>query len=357
MFYKAIASVVLLLLSLLPLSAQNHMLTKEGNMLPDSDDVALRQLPCFLAGQAGENVVWDMSDIDFDGEEQAVRILNDAKGRNMLMTNTNVYCYVLNNDTLNLTKRENRLCRYTYEHPQFQIKYPFAYGDSVTVPFKAYGVYCGDHPFKEQGVATVMADATGNIVIGDDTIKNVLRLYSLKSYSICMDTDSTALDSARTRQVIEERYDWFARGYRYPVFTTISSTSYDNLTMLGTTRKAYCLLPYMQKLRRDPYNEDIRRKDSLASVNGNGTEPDIFHYSVSLNGNQITVSYSLDEACDITALVCDPIGIVYRQKRTRNCKGDAYCLTIDCSGLHCGQYILYLKANGKVYNNKVALGL
>ena len=100
-------------------------------------------------------------------------------------------------------------------HPILALKYPLSYGDSVSAPFLGYGIYCGDHPFKETGLSTVIADANGSIVIDDDTIPDVLRIHSLKSYSICMGIDSTLLDNARQKQVVEERYDWYAHGYRY----------------------------------------------------------------------------------------------------------------------------------------------
>lgn len=355
MNHKPILLVVLLALPLLPLLAQDCLLTKEANLLLDSDEVVYRQISYFDVGQDGEGAVWDLSDLNIEGEAYKFYLSKDTLNRNILMTNTDVYYYKLQNDTLSLVSRENPLNRLTYEEPLLQIKYPLAYGDSVTKAFEAYGIYCGDYPFKEQGISTVMADATGSIILDEDTINNIVRVYTLRSYSICMDMDSAALDTAKQKQVIEERYDWYARGYRYPIFSTISNTSYDKLAPLGTIQTAYCLLPDIQKLSYDPYNDDIRRKDSLTSVNGSNAQQDIIHYSVSLNGSQITINYSLDEIADITALVSNPMGIVYRQKRTHSDKGDGYSLTIDCGGLHYGQYVLYLNVNGRIHNEKIVL--
>lgn len=151
------------------------------------------------------------------------------------------------------------------------------------------------------------------------------------------------------------RYDWYARGYQYPIFSTISSTSYDDLTPLGTTQNSYCLLPDIQKISYDPYNEDIRRQDSLDAVNGDNAGQDIIHYSTSLIGNKITVKYSLDQAADINVLICDPWGIVRRQKRVHCDKGENYSMTFDCGGLSHGQYVLYMNVNGKIYNEKIAI--
>lgn len=355
MYYKLKIFVFLSLLSISSLSAQNCILTKDGNLLSDSSEIELLQIPYFHAGHSGDNVTWDMSCLSLDGEAYNIYLLKDTLNRHIVMTNTDAYYYSFHNGTLSLVKHENPLNKFTYVVPQLQIKYPFTYGDSITTPFKIYGVYCGDHPFKEQGVSTIMADAMGNIILNDDTIKNVLRVYTLRSYSICMTRDSAAIDSAAPKQIIDERYDWYARGYRYPIFTTISSTSFDNLSPIGTTHTAYCMLPVIQRLSSDLYNENIRYKDSMAVLYGIKDDLNIFHHSVTTTGKQLTISYSLNNTADITALVSDPMGIVYWQKKVHNDRGDGFAFTIDCGDLRRGQYVLYLNVNGIVYNEKLSI--
>ena len=79
--------------------------------------------------------------------------------------------------------------------------------------FYGKGIYCNDHIYREGGQTTLLADAYGKIILPNrDTLQNVIRLYTLRSYFICMDIDSIALDTARLHQVIEEHYEWYARG-------------------------------------------------------------------------------------------------------------------------------------------------
>jgi len=350
---------ILLLATLITMTsnviAQDFMLTREANIMSDSDEISLTRMPYFSSSRCGKGLLWDFTESSTSKRHFNIWHQVDTVGRHLQLTDRDITYYQNAKDTLLIVSKESPLYKITYNRPILAMHYPFAYGDSLSAPFSGYGVYCGDHPFKEQGMSTIMSDAEGDAVIGEDTIHNVLRVYTLRSYSICMDIDSAALDSARLKQIIKERYDWYARGYRYPIVTTVTSTSYDNMTPLGTKQTAYCLLPDIQSQFADSVNEDIRRKDSLAAAEQARANTDIIHYTVSQSGGLVTIDYSLDSDADITALVSDAMGIVYRRTHVHNQSGTGYNLTLDCSGLRRGQYILYINVNGKVYSNEVAL--
>lgn len=335
--------------------AQGNILTREANLLCDSDELIIQSVPYFYSIGNGEGYTWNFTGIDSNGkykvfhERDSLRVI-------LSLSDHGITYYQSNNDTLYIIGRESPLCKAVYDVPQMVMRYPFAYGDSISKPFSGNGIYCGDHYFRERGSSTITADAAGEAVIGGDTIPNVLRVCTLKSYSVCMDVDSTALDTAKLKQVIEERYDWYARGYRYPILTTLTSTSYDNTVPIGTVQRSYCMLPDVQNLQDDPYNIDIRRKDSIDNARRDLANADIFHYSVNQHGGQIIVNYSLDSDADITALVSDVMGITYKRSRFHNVKGDGYTMSIDCSDLQYGQYILYMNVNGKVYSRNITIG-
>lgn len=346
---------ILSLAIVFPVFSQTNAITREANMMSDSDEIALQELRYFRPGGSGKDVLWDFSGMDGNEEGLKVSLLKDTLNRHILIDGETIRYYALDGDSLTLTSSESPLSIITFEHPQLVMRYPLAYGDSVSSPFLGQGVYCGDHHYRERGQSSVIADAMGRIVLDDDTIPNVLRTYSLKSYSICMDMDSAGLDTAKLKQVIEERYDWYAQGYRYPVFTTVISTSYDDAVPIGTTQRAYCMLPDVQNLQDDPYNRDVRRQDSIDNAKGGMASADIFHYSASQYDGHLTVDYSLDSDADITVLVSDVMGVTYRRSHFHNVKGDGYTMSIDCSGLRYGQYILYLNVNGKIYSENITI--
>lgn len=335
--------------------AQEYAITREANTISDSGKVSFQEIPYFYSDRSGKDIVWDFSDNISDKGFYNLWLQKDTLNRNVILSNHDITYLNIDNDTLFIVGKESPLSKITYQQPLIYIHYPFVYGDSISTPFSGYGIYCGDHPFREQGISSVMADATGSLVINEDTISNVLRVYTLKSYSICMDIDSAALDTANLKQVIEERYDWYSRGFRYPIFSSVSCTSYDNLTAVGTEQRTYCMLPDIQKLLSDSCNEVIRANDSIARLMRPENTVDIIHYKISQIGKQLTLEYSLEIKAEINILVCDAMGIVYRRGHQQNEKGNGYELKIDLNGLRNGQYVVYINVNGKVYSSKIKI--
>ena len=335
-------------------STQDAMVTKFANIPCDSDELLLKTIPYFNITAEGEKNTWDLSNLSFVGTKK-IRHTSICKGSIISITNHDITYYWLNNDVLFVTGKESPLCKVEYSVPLLKMRYPLAYGDSVSMPFKGNGIYCGDHYFREQGFATVIADAMGKILLDDDTLYNTIRISTLKSYSICMNMDSLSLDTASTKQVIELRYDWYARGYRYPIITTISKTSYSGMQSVGTKQEAFCLFPRTQRSAKDTINAEIRSNDSILLSNNATENKDIIHFSLSQSDNNIAVNYSLDESANIIAILSDVMGIVYRHNRQYHDKGDGYVLNIDTGGIRNGEYILYLNVNGKIYNNKIKL--
>lgn len=287
---------IFLLITTSNMAAQDYFLTKEANLMSDSGIVSFLNIPYFNAEGNGEDVLWDFSDNILSGSSTKIWLQKDTLGRHVVLSDHDITYFRLGNDSLFEVGRESPLSKADFCQPMLYMHFPLAYGDSISSLFMTEGSYCGDHPFRERGMSTIIADAAGRIAINEDTIPNVIRVYTLKSYSICMDIDSSALDTARLTQVIEERYDWYARGYRYPVFTTTTSTIYDDMQAIATRQKARCLLPEMQELYSDPYNEGIRRNDSVPNSAEQKAEQDIINYNIIQNGNQITIDYSLERA-------------------------------------------------------------
>ena len=74
-----------------------------------------------------------------------------------------------------------------------------------------------------------------------------------------------------------------------------------------------------------------------------------------MSGRTVTISYSLSESANVRALLCDVRGMVYKSHSATNPAGADYRLTLDCTGLRPGEYVLYLNVNGVVSSGKVRL--
>lgn len=170
-----------------------------------------------------------------------------------------------------------------------------------------------------------------------------------------MDIDSAALDTARLAQVIDERYEWYLPESQYPVIEDVTSTTYFNMDVVGTTRYAYCNLPSDQV----PYyisQTDFPSDDEQEGfADGDAQDDGIIHYQIETHGKVIQMAYDLDEDATITNIVANHMGMLCVSRQWTQNAGQGYSTQIDCNGLLPGVYILYINVNGKVYSEKVTL--
>lgn len=321
-----------------------------------TDSLQKCRIRYFSPGRGGRNMVWDFSGKLESRESSQVMFMKDSTDMISVIEPGRISYYRTTPDTLILFGSESPLEKREYTHKRISGRFPLVYGDSIGKPFRCEGMYCGDHPFREVGTTTVKVDADGSIVLAEnDTLRNVLRVHTIDSYSICMDIDSAALDTARLAQVIDERYEWYLPESQYPVIEDVTSTSYFNMDVVGTTRHAYCNLPpdqvpyYISQADFPPDDEQEGFADGDVQDDG------IIHYQIETHGKVIQMTYDLDENATITTIVANHMGMLCTSRQWTQDAGQGYSTQIDCNGLLPGVYILYINVNGKVYSEKVTL--
>ena len=319
------------------------------------DSLQKNKIRSFSPGMGGKNKIWDFSRKLVSKESYKIMFKNDSSNVITFSGLGESNNYRIISDTLVHFISESPLKRKEYILTKLSKKFPLEYGDSVTKDFRCEGIYCGNHPFREIGTTTVHVDAIGAIILAeDDTINNVRRVHTIDSYSICMDNNVASLDTAKLTQVIDERYEWYVQGSQYPIIENVTSTTYHNMDVIGTTRYAYCNLP------EDKSALYISSDDNLLYDNDNSfddleSEPDIIHYNIETDGRNIKIRYDLDADATICAIVANHMGMTYSRKVWTQKAGHGYSSQIDCSGLRNGTYILYINVNGKIYSKKVIL--
>ena len=301
-------------------------------------------------------MVWDFSKKLSSNESSQVFFEKDSTGIVTVSDPGKISYYRIIDGKIIQVGSESPTDNRKYVVEKLMQKFPKVYGDSLSMPFTCEGMYCGDHPFRETGTSSVKVDAVGAIVLAEnDTVRDVKRVHTIDSYSICMDINSAALDTAQLRQVIEERYEWYLPESQYPIFESVTSTSYFNMDPLGTTKYAFCNLPEDKVAYYITQDGEMANGEEDNSFDQEQTEPDILHYNVETNGGVIRITYDLDADATINTIVASPMGITYRHKAWNQQSGHGYSTQIDCNGLRKGTYILYINVNGKVYSNKVTL--
>ena len=327
-----------------------NVLECSTNFPLSGDSLVYQRALLSSSGDAGDNVVWDFSGLSKLQEWEIIRYKGDSLGRIRMVSNTSLLDMLVSNDSLLENHDEDRLATRDYATPKLVFHYPVQYGDSIAYPFAGKELYCENSWLPITGEVVAIADGQGKLILSEgDTICNVLRMYTLISTSTSGVLGNDSANSLSLKQTIEERYDWFARGYRYPLLTMVTNTSFDDMMAVGTTHSSYVWVPELSNLTTDIVNEQRRVEDSLSEVSAHSSQ-DIFHYTATNNNGIMTINYSLDEEANISVLVASASGVVFHRQNTHNAAGNGYTMSIDCRSLRDGQYILYMNVNGKIYS-------
>ncbi len=344
-------------MALLSVTTPVHGQVNLSGMEPASADSLVKsRIRYFSPGMGGRDRVWDFSGKLRSKGSSQVMFMKDSTGVVSFIEPGRIGYYLTTPDTLVLLGSESPLEKREYAVSKVTRKFPLAFGDSVSKPFRCEGMYCGDHPFREVGTTTVKVDADGAIVLAEnDTVRNVLRVHTIDSYSVCMDIDSVALDTARLTQVIDERYEWYLSDSQYPIIEDVTSSTYYNMEAIGTTRYAYCNLPEGEAACYvTPDDEDVTDEQDGFSEEEQQI-PDIIHYEIETRGKVIHMSYDLDGDATITTIVANHMGFSCIYDQWTQDAGQGFTAQLNCNGLLPGIYILYINVNGKVYSEKVTL--
>lgn len=349
-----------LLCVLLPLfgittEAQN-VLGVETSLMRDSDEISMQRVTPLPVGDEGMDVLWDFTmAVDMD-EPHAVTFRKDTLGRHVVIEDDGVKRYRLSSDgLLRLVETEDRHTVMHYARPRSVMRYPLQYGDTLSSVFAGNGRYSGDHLLKVCGQTDICADAYGSLVMSEGDTLNALRVRSLTVTSMYMALDSIGDigSAAHVKQEIEDSYDWYVRGYRYPLYRTVQRTSYSDMIPVATDIRSYRLLPENFTVSGDTRNDSILAKDSLDRQREETR--DILRYEVSVSGGSVSITYTLSRDAQITALLTDISGIIYRKDIRHGVAGQPASISLDCSRLRSGTYTLYINVDGNVYSEKIRL--
>lgn len=287
---------LVIFLSLAAAGATAQVLTSPANAPREGDLLHEVQVAPPDAGEAGRGRMWDFSSLrELDGKLKVNHLLpSDSTDTLMAVARRTRRYTLLRGDTLLSPGTENNLWLIRYTMPETLLRYPFAYGDSLSAPFHGTSQYCERTYARVYGHSTVKADASGTMVTpGGDTLRHVLRVHVLRTEGTqCLPVYTEPamrllLDSlpaftadsvfARLQRGSDTRttdtYHYFATGYRYPVLT-VTTTDHGGTSFT----EAFYLPPREQEtLAWDPVNERLREGvDGLpasggANVNGGNT--------------------------------------------------------------------------------------
>lgn len=331
-----------------PVLAQDGLLTLKTNGILANDRVVKQVLPYSYEGAGGDFQTWDFSGLDPEGDDIISYVL---RGDSLMGVNDNSVSYIIaGEDGMWQAVYEDAMEHIAYNEPMLAMRFPLAYGDRYSSPFEGEGRYCGTHHIRHFGTVSIKADGQGMLVLSkSDTLRNVVRVQTITTAALRVSKDSLSNDNDNQKQVITERYGWYAEGFRYPVFETVTSTTFHDLKPVATRQYALRCLPGMQLTLNDSINSEIRKSAA------NQAAQDIFTYEVSESQNQFTIRYNLEADATIRVIVADAQGMLHKSLEETRPAGQGYELRLDCSSLRRGQYAIYINVNGTVYNHKISV--
>lgn len=211
------------MLSLADFAAAQDAITTKCNMMRDADSLSMQRMEYLWAGEKGKKQTWDFSSLEALRGDYPVKICVDSTGTIGRYDSNSIRQYRLKSQALHMTHYEDRLELVRYDKAKLAMRYPFQYGDSIAEPFSGEGIYCGDHKVKVEGQVILQVDGAGTLILSErDTLHKALRVCTITTTSMAMDVDSAYIDPDNLKQEVEERYDWYVPGYRYPLYTTSS---------------------------------------------------------------------------------------------------------------------------------------
>ncbi len=356
-----------------------------GTFLPRAnDEVTLRQTAYVAADEGAEDMLWDFRQLEVSDREHPVCYAEEDAYEGLIVGtefNTRHY-YQASTDSLLLCGYENNLTKVEYDRPELLLHLPLTYGERQETLFHGTACYCERLFLRLFGTTSVEVDATGSMLLpSGDTLRHVSRVHirklkveehypqigteqELKAY---VDSLTFTGDSIRQRMrdgrqlMLTDTYRWYAAGYRYPIVESIATGPAGMEPQLAVT--LYCP-PEEQHTLYDEQNEQLRQllaeADRYAAGGSNdgdgGNAPSsLSRCAVGVNGGTVTIDYDLTQPATISALVCNTQGMLFLQQSQTSPAGTGYQLTLNCSALRPGEYVVYMNVNGQVTSRKINL--
>ena len=346
---------ILLLLTVISLETEaQNILTVQLNAIRDNDVINRQEVDCVEPGLDGQDLVWDFSKVNVLQKKCAIEYYSDSNAVILGIDGQSIQKFKLSNDSLFVVGYEDPLNIITYHRPMTAMAFPMVFGSKTSEAFyEGRGLYCNRNAIETVGTVNIEADASGMIILSDkDTLKNVLRIHTLRTSSIGVEKDNLIRDTTQRHMEIVDTYQWYARGYRYPVFETKTISTYHNTNHVSSSKKAYRYMPDEQLLLNDSLNREIAHNDSVINMEGDRS---IIDFHVDTHGKVVVMTYTLTKSASVMTMVTNIMGMVLRREKQTRPAGEVCTMELDCNSLRKGEYIFYINVNGQTCSQKIYL--
>lgn len=216
-------------------------------------------------GNRGENCVWKLPSAKKDGSvfKQTIYLRNDSL---TIVEGDLMLHYNATDKEVSMRGFQTRDFYSVQDRALPELKYPFAYGDSIGGAYSRKTTYFDTFTIEGKGSCYTVCDGWGVLTDGDETLKDVLRVHHHNT--IISEYDNADDDTVEhiVSEVTEDKYLWYCSGCRYPVMDIRIVNCKENGKVVSDTTFTSLYMPELQlsELAYDDANSQLMAQREAA---------------------------------------------------------------------------------------------
>lgn len=355
------------------------------NAVRSGDEIVKQQVEYKDPGRSGENVIWNFGQLkpikkEYKLRYEAPKLQGDSiyvLGKDTVLSKSvkegelvigiehkTRYYYQVKNNKLYVLGHENPTTLLHYKEPLQILTYPMDYQVGFSNSYSSEARYSNRIDIFSEGEVSVLADAHGKMILpSGDTLSNVIRIKTTQTFIESKEKDTISVDEKLNMLV--DTYKWYVKGYRYPIFETIHTINKNEEGEDADYFKTAFFCPPQEHYYLWDDKENLAILDSLWNDQNEIKDPTLpsesintgmgFSYNFYPNPVKSTlyIEYMLVEMSKVEVSLIDMNGLLIKEVTPKNQDSGLYSEVVDCSHLLEGNYILRLKVNENIVNEKI----
>lgn len=328
-----------------------------------------------------DHSVWDLSKLKVLDKDFHVSNEQSAYDENIIIGTEHGtrYSYQSKNDSLLLWGYENHTSTVRYNTPEVIYQENLGTGAHTKGKFHGLEMYCGKLAFRIFGTYDFEVIGTGTLILPTgDSLSNVTLTHYMKTISKIKYPKIKSLDeltnyvfsdkpynkdSIVNHQkdddaiIIVHQYKWYADGYRYPIYESISTSTKKKEKLYET---AYYISPKEQENVYDEPNEKLRAqlssseftKMEIGNNSARGSEAiKVSGQTKNSNNASIIIESPVSTKADLAIYTSN--GILIDKKNDISIPRGKSIYTFNISQHQSNVYIVTCKINGNIISQKI----
>ena len=300
--------------------------------------------------------VWDFSNLKYLGQESKITLISGDSGNVRMIGLDEMLDFKQTTDSQFLSQIQTALVKIDFGDTFSYLRYPFSVKDSLVCVMDGQGIYSSKNKFRLKGKSKVKAMGLGKIILPDDeSLSNTLLVkWSVSGDILPAKNNSELVHNVGKLHLMVEDYEWFSKGYRYPVFKVLQASLKNGGQEI--MHREYACVANMDSFEMldDAENEKLRGQQQGENVKDKKSSP-LINYQVTMSGRQLHIAYSLTLDSQLRFVLSNTSGMILKSFNQHQSVGNGYRQVIELGDLPRGEYVLYINVNNQRLSEKVSV--